>query len=79
MEEFESLSEDEQSQLEDRFKELERRLDQLEHGGHEGYTALKNQNRLVHYLGEIARRVEEKLGIELPGVPTLEDPSDVDN
>lgn len=78
MEEFESLSEDEQSQLEERFEELERRVDQLEHGNREGYTALKNQNRLIHYLGEIVRRVEEELGIELPGVPALDDPSDVD-
>lgn len=78
MEEFESLSEDEQSELEERFNELERRVDQLEHGNREGYTALKNQNRLVHYLGEIARRVEEHLGIELPGVPSLEDPSEAE-
>jgi uncharacterized protein Yka (UPF0111/DUF47 family) len=74
IEDLESLSEDEQSALEQKVTELEQRVDQLEMEGREGFTALKNQNRLVHYLRELTRRLEEKFGIELPGLPSLEEP-----
>ena len=76
MDDLESLSDEEQSKLEDRFEDLERRVSQLEFEGSEGYTALKNQNRIVHYLRELARVLEEKFGIDLPGPPSPEDPSE---
>jgi hypothetical protein len=76
MDDLESLSDEEQSKLEERFEDLERRVSQLEFEGSEGYTALKNQNRIVHYLRELARVLEEKFGIDLPGPPSLEDPSE---
>jgi hypothetical protein len=76
MEEIGSLSDEEQSALEDRFKELERRISQLEFEGSEGYTALKNQNRIVHYLRELVRVLNEYLGVDLPGPPSPEDPSE---
>lgn len=74
MEEFESLTDEEIGALDERFDEMERRINQLEMEGRDGYTALKNQNRLVHFLGELSRRIEDKFGIELPGLPSLEEP-----
>ncbi len=74
--EMESLSDEEQSRLEERFGEIERRVNQLELEGREGYTALKNQSRLVHYLDEFKRVLEEKFAIDLPGIPILDEPGD---
>lgn len=76
MDDFETLSDEEQSALEDRFETLERRISQLEFENREGYTALKNQNRIVHYLRELVRVLSDKFGIELPGPPSPEDPSE---
>ncbi len=76
MDDLESLSDDEQSKLEERFESLERRINQLEFEGSEGYTALKNQNRMIHYLEELVRVLSEKFGIDLPGPPSQEDPSE---
>lgn len=76
MDDLESLSDEEQSALEERFEDLERRVNQLEFEASEGYTALKNQNRIVHYLRELVRVLEENFGIDLPGPPSPEEPSE---
>lgn len=71
-EELESLENDEERALKDKFTELERRLNQLELESEDGYSALKNQKRLMFYLEELSRILEEELGMELPDVPTLD-------
>lgn len=71
---LQSLSEDEQERLEKRFKKIERRLDQVEIEGREGYTALKNQNRIIHYLMALKSKIEDLLDLRLPDPPSMDEP-----
>lgn len=75
-EDFESLTSEEEERLKDSFSDLEQRIERMERRDDAGHYALKNQKRLMYYLAELQRILEESLGVDVPDPPTLERPGE---
>ncbi|MFB6344726.1 MAG: hypothetical protein ABEK50_03005 [bacterium] len=75
-EEFESLTSEEEERIKESFSTFERRIEQLELQEGEAFYALKNQKRLMYYLEDLKRILEENLDVDIPSPPSMEEPSE---